>query len=238
MLVTSDDVIGPVEPLGKVRLPGAFQPKDRQYRREVAKRLAKTSLRQAGRRHRERSRSEVHPVELDPELRFRLRAAAQAERYERELAEIADRVEGHNRSLSREFDRVVAVLEHRGYLLRPDSGWSLTDKGTMLASVFHECDLLITECVGLGLLDDVEAPELAGLISVFVHEHRSPEPPAPPWFPDAAARQRWLRILAVERGLVRRGTGEWLGRPPASGPGLLRRRPRMGGRAPADHRRR
>ena len=59
LLVTSDDVIGPVEPLGKVRLPGAFQPKDRQYRREVAKRLAKTSLRQAGRRHRRRSRPGV-----------------------------------------------------------------------------------------------------------------------------------------------------------------------------------
>ena len=220
LLVTSDDVIGPVEPIGKVRLPGTFQPKDRQYRREVAKRLAKTSLRQAGRRHRERSRPERHhPVELDPELRLRLRSAAQAERYERELTEIADRVEGHNRSLSREFDRVVAVLEHRRYLLRPASGWSLTDKGEMLASVFHECDLLIAECIGFGLLDDVGVPELAGLISVFVYEHRSPEPPAPPWFPDAAARQRWMRIVAVSEDLSAEERASGLGghRPPDPG---------------------
>ena len=46
LLVTAEDVIGSVEAIGKVRLPGTFQPKDRQYRRDVAKRLAKTSLRQ------------------------------------------------------------------------------------------------------------------------------------------------------------------------------------------------
>ena len=219
LLVTADDVIGPVEPLGKVRLPGSFQPKDRQYRREVAKRLARASLRDVGGRKRDRGRREVHPVEFDPELRQRMRAAAQAERLLRELAEIDTRVEGHNRSLSREFDRILGVLEHRGYLLRPESGWSLTDKGTMLASVFHECDLLITECIGVGLLDDVEAPELAGLLSVFVHEHRSPEPPAPPWFPNGAARQRWLRILAVSEDLSAEERAGGLGghRPPDPG---------------------
>ena len=219
LLVTADDVIGPVEPLGKVRLPGTFQPKDRQYRREVAKRLNHTSLRKVGKDRRRRAGAALDAVELDPELRQRMRAAGQAERLERELATIDVRVEGHNRSLSREFDRVIGVLEHRGYLERPDDGWSLTDKGTMLASVFHECDLLITECIGFGLLDDVDAPQLAGLLSVFVHEHRSPEPPAPPWFPDGAARQRWLRIVAVSEDLSAEERASGLGshRPPDPG---------------------
>jgi ATP-dependent RNA helicase HelY len=219
LLVTADDVIGPVEALGKVRLPGSFQPKDRQYRREVAKRLARTSLRQAGTRRRQSVRPEVHPVEFDPDLRHRVSAAAQAERLLRELTAIGARVEGHNRSLSREFDRILGVLEHRGYLSRPESGWSLTAKGTMLASVFHECDLLIAECIDAGLLDDVETPELAGLLSVFVYEHRSPEPPAPPWFPTGAARQRWLRILAVSEDLSAEERAGGLGahRPPDPG---------------------
>ena len=220
LLVTADDVIGPVEAIGKVRLPGTFQPKDRQYRRDVAKRLAKTSLRQgAGTGRRAPTRQGIHPVELDPDLRQRMRAAAQVERLERELAEIDTRVDRHNRSLSREFDRVVGVLEHRGYLDEPADGWALTAKGTMLASVFHECDLLITECLGVGLLDDVDAPVLAGLLSVFVHEHRSPEPPAPPWFPDATARQRWLRIVAVSEDLSAEERAAGLGahRPPDPG---------------------
>ncbi len=220
LLVMADDVIGPVEALGKVRLPGTFQPKDRRYRREVAKRLAKTSLRGGGGTGRGKAaRHDVHPVELDPDLRQRVRAAAQVERMQRELADIETRVEGHNRSLSRDFDRVVGVLVHRGYVERPTGAWSLTGKGQMLASVFHECDLLITECLGLGLLDDVEAPVLAGLLSVFVHEHRSPEPPAPPWFPDAAARQRWLRIVAASEDLSAEERAAGLGghRPPDPG---------------------
>ena len=220
LLVMADDVIGPVEALGKVRLPGTFQPKDRRYRREVAQRLAKASLRgSGGTGRRKAARHDVHPVELDPDLRQRVRAAAQVERMQRELADIETRVEGHNRSLSRDFDRVVGVLVHRGYVERPTGAWSLTGKGQMLASVFHECDLLITECLGLGLLDDVEAPVLAGLLSVFVHEHRSPEPAAPPWFPDAAARQRWLRIVAASEDLSAEERAAGLGghRPPDPG---------------------
>ena len=220
LLVMADDVIGPVEALGKVRLPGTFQPKDRRYRREVAQRLAKASLRgSGGTGRRKAARHDVHPVELDPDLRQRVRAAAQVERMQRELADIETRVEGHNRSLSRDFDRVVGVLVHRGYVERPTGAWSLTGKGQMLASVFHECDLLITECLGLGLLDDVEAPVLAGLLSVFVHEHRSPEPAAPRWFPDAAARQRWLRIVAASEDLSAEERAAGLGghRPPDPG---------------------
>jgi ATP-dependent RNA helicase HelY len=220
LLVTADDVVGPIEPIGKVRLPGTFLPKDRQYRREVAKRLGRTSLRKTGKRHRrDHSRLRVDPVELDPDLRTRMRAAADAERMERELATVERRVEGHNRSLSREFDRVTGILERRGYLRRADDDWALTTKGTTLASVFHECDLLITECLAGGLLDGAAAPELAGLLSVFVYEHRSPEPPAPPWFPDDGTRQRWRRIVAVSEdlGIEERASGLGAHRPPDPG---------------------
>jgi ATP-dependent RNA helicase HelY len=220
LLVTADDVIGPIEPLGKVRLPGTFLPKDRQYRREVAKRLGRTSLRKVGGgRRRDRSRPRVDPVELDPDLRMRMRAAAETERMERELTAVERRVEGQNRTLSREFDRVISVLERRGYLQRTDHDWGLTAKGTTLASVFHECDLLITECLSLGLLDGVDAPELAGLLSVFVYEHRSPEPPVPPWFPGDGARQRWRRIVAISEdlGIEERASGLGAHRPPDPG---------------------
>jgi ATP-dependent RNA helicase HelY len=218
LLVTADDVIGGVEPVGKVRLPGTFLPKDRGYRREVAKRLARASLRRAGGRG-DRQRRPHHPVELDPDLRTRLRAAADAERFERELASLESRVEGHNRSLSREFDRVIGILEHRGCVVRVETEWALTDKGAMLARVFHESDLLITECLALGLLDGVEAADLAGLLSVFVYEHRSPEPPAPPWFSAGAARQRWLRIVAASEDLAAEERASGLGahRPPDPG---------------------
>ena len=89
----------------------------------------------------------------------------------------------------------------------------------MLANIFHECDLLVAECLRLGWLDGVDAPVLAGLLSTFVYEHRSPDPPAPPWFPDAAARERWRLVAATSEDLA---AGERAGglaphRPPDAG---------------------
>ena len=76
---------------------------------------------------------------------------------------------------------MLDVLAERGYV--DIAAWRLTDRGQMLARVFHECDLLVAEVVGLGLLDGVDAATLAGLVSTFVYEHRSPDDPPSPWFP-------------------------------------------------------
>jgi ATP-dependent RNA helicase HelY len=154
-----------------------------------------------------------------------MRAAGQVERFERELAEIVNRVDGHNRSLGREFDRVVDVLTRRGYISQSerhgDQQWSLTAKGTMLASVFHESDLLIAECLSFGYLDDVDAPALAGLLSTFVYEHRSPEPPAPPWFTNDLARKRWRSIQAASEDLAADEQSSELGVHRAPDPGFF-----------------
>ena len=136
----------------------------------------------------------AHAVESDPDLRQRMRAAGQTERLERELVELTSRVDGHGQSLAREFDHVLDVLDRRAYV--DAAGWSLTERGDVLSRLFHESDLLIAECVLDGVFDGLDAATLAGLLSVFVYEHRSPEPPAPPWFPSKDARQRWQRIVA------------------------------------------
>ena len=155
----------------------------------------------------------THPVEDDPELDDRLKAAAQAERVAREVEELRQRVRGRSQSIARDFDRVLRVLENWGYV----DGWSLTDAGEILARTFHECDLLIVECLRQGLLDDLDPAALAGLVSVFVYEHRSPEPPPTPWFPSPTVRKRWQRIAEISYELRgHRGGGRALSvhRPP------------------------
>ena len=54
----------------------------------------------------------VHPVEHDPDLRAKLRAAGEADRVAREIADIERRVAGKNQSLGHDFDRVLDVLSH------------------------------------------------------------------------------------------------------------------------------
>jgi ATP-dependent RNA helicase HelY len=157
-----------------------------------------------------------------------MRAAGQAERLERELVELTGRVDGHNRSLARDFDRVIDVLSRRGYVeVHPAVGgngddeadWRLTPAGRVLARVFHESDLLVAECLHNGLLDGLDAASLAGLVSTFVYEHRSPEPAPPPWFPSADVGKRWRKILATSDDLAadERATGLAEHRPPDAG---------------------
>jgi ATP-dependent RNA helicase HelY len=132
----------------------------------------------------------------DPRLAERLRAAAQADRAAREVDDLRTRIQGRSQSVSHRFDRVLRILETWEYV----DGWALTDGGRRLAGFFHECDLLVVECLRQGLLDGLEPAELAGLASVFCYEHRSPEAPPAPWFPSRDVRKRWEAIesLAAE----------------------------------------
>ena len=73
---------------------------------------------------------------------------------------------GTRRSLG---DQMLArhhVLEELAYA----DGWHLTDQGQLLRSLYHECDLLIAECVTAGIFDGLEPAQLAGLLSSFVFE--------------------------------------------------------------------
>ena len=132
-------------------------------------------------------------MEDDPDLADRLKAAAQADRVAREVDELQQRMRGRSQSISRDFDRVLRILENWGYV----DGWSLTDAGEILSRTFHECDLLIVECLRRGLFDGLGPAELAALVSVFVYEHRSPDPAPRPWFPSPTAKQRWMSIITI-----------------------------------------
>jgi ATP-dependent RNA helicase HelY len=76
-------------------------------------------------------------------------------------------------------------------------GWRITAKGSQLRQLYHECDLLIAECLADGVFDGLDAPSLAGLVSVFTYEHRSPDQPPPPSFPSPTTRERYGRIVEL-----------------------------------------
>ena len=112
---------------------------------------------------------------------------------------------------------MLDVLDRRGYV--DADAWALTPDGEVLARVFHEADLLVAECLRHGLFDGVDAAELAGLLSMFVYEHRSPEPAPPPWFPSDDVRNRWRRLVATSEDLAadERSIGLGEHRPPDPG---------------------
>ena len=192
--------------VGSIQLPGGFAPQRRDWRNEVAKRLRQAKIRRPATKHTARrasgqasSNTGIHPVENDPDLRAKLRAAADADRVAREITDTERRVSGKTRTLGQDFDRVLDVLRTYGYV--DVDAWELTDGGEMLARTFHECDLLVTEIVRAGLLDGLGPADLAALVSVVVYEHRSPEPAGTPWFSSPEVRDRWRRIAAISEEL-------------------------------------
>ena len=177
-----------------------------------------------------RSSDGPHAVESDPELRQRMRAAGQAERLERELVELSGRVEGHNQSLGPRV-RPRARRPRPPRATSTPGAWALTDArrgagpGVPRVRPARRRVPAATACSTAST-----RPTLAGLLSVFVYEHRSPEPAPPPWFPSADARDRWRRIVAMSEDLAADERSTGLGRAPPARPRLRRRRLRLGRR--------
>ncbi|MEY2974245.1 MAG: hypothetical protein RIR49_665 [Actinomycetota bacterium] len=218
--LTAADFDRAPDTVGRVELPGAYTPHRREYRAEVGRRVKRARLRPEGSRRREPSAAthhQVHPVEADPDLRQRLRAAQEADRAEAEARELARQIEDRRGSLARDFDAVVGVLDRFGLL---DQGrWELLPAGRMLMRVFHECDLLVVEALRRGVFDGLGPEELAAVVSSVVFEYRGPDEAPPPWYPTPEVRRRCqsLESLSREIAAVEQGAGLTEHRPPDAG---------------------
>ncbi len=218
LYLTADDFDELPRPAGSITLPQPYAPNRKEYRNDVARRLRsmKTDPSPSTKRrgNRRDDSADHHRVARDPDLRAKLQAASQADRIEREIAELERRVSGKNTSLANEFDRVLDVLATYGYLDR--ASWTLTEAGEMLARTFHECDLLVAEILRSGVLDGLGAADLAALVSTVVYEHRSSETAPAPWFSSDDVRGRWRRLAAISEDLraAERSVGLAEHRPP------------------------
>ena len=206
--IGADELTEPPRALGTVELPVPYNPNNRAFQHQVG-----DALRQA-RLHPPRhatdaagepaatpadlafTAAESHPVADCPDRDAHVRSAVQAERVGRELDDLRRQVRGRTGSLARRFDRVLRLLEAWGYL----DGWALTASGQVLARTYHEADLLVAEAMTTGLLDDLDAPSLAALVSCLTFEHRGRDRPPDPRFPSSTVRVRFteLRRLAGE----------------------------------------
>jgi ATP-dependent RNA helicase HelY len=71
-------------------------------------------------------------------------------------------------SLAAQLDRRLAILGERGFL----DGWRITEAGQILASIYHESDLLVAEALRQGVFDGLDAAALAGVASALTFEAR------------------------------------------------------------------
>ncbi len=206
VMLTPESLASLPETVGHVRVPVPYNPQSRHFQKQLTtnlnKELGTGSKQNGGAKRGQRStligsealldEGQSTGVEGCPDLKEHLAAAAAVDRLEAEMRRTQKISTQRTNSLVDQLDRVLALLDDMGCT----DGWALTESGRTLAGVFHECDLLIADCVRAGLFDGLTPPQIAALASVFVHEQRGPsrgKTDLPRSFPKAIV-DRWWRI--------------------------------------------
>ncbi|HWH31783.1 MAG TPA: DEAD/DEAH box helicase [Egibacteraceae bacterium] len=209
----------PPAKLGWIRLPKSGGPRSANYRKEIANALRglkvgpPRSFRKQVRADDEAARARIealrtdirrHPVHSDPAL-------AEIEVWARRHDELRDETERLERgvrrrtgSLVRQFDRILDVLTELGYLEGSEAEPRPTEHGRRLAGIYAETDLVLAESIRRGVLDGLNAADLAAVVSAFAYETRSKDEPVFA-FPNEAVRDAvraaaevWQDIAARE----------------------------------------
>lgn len=215
--------------LGRMALPGRTEIAQPHERRELAKKLkafVAEDVEPMG--HIEADGEELkalreavanHRVARCPELGRHMHFADRAVRLERDIASYDRQINRTTGTLARRFDQVLSVLESMDYV----SDWSLTRKGETLTSIYNESDLLVVEVLERGLLDGLDAPEIASICSTLVFETRGPEGPPPPDLPTEGCLQVWRQLMRLYRQIRAEEEGRRLDLTREPDPGFARK---------------
>ena len=144
-----------------------------------------------------RRRLRQHPCHGCPDREEHARQAERHHRLEREAQDAERRVAGRTHVIARTFDRVCAVLDQLGYT----DGDTVTAEGRRLAGLYTELDLLVAECLRLGLWDGLGPAELAACVSALTFESRRPDDMSPPRLPQGKVREVLTSMVRVWGGL-------------------------------------
>jgi ATP-dependent RNA helicase HelY len=187
---------GPPEVVERIRLPRKGNPRQKEYRRDVA--VALRGLEPPGVDLDELRGGNGEAADPDggmsaevEELREQVRLhpchgcpdRAEHERWQYRADDLFDQADSLRNSIQRatgslvrQLHRILRVLERLGYVeTAEDTGPRPTDEGLRLAGIYSEVDLLVAEAIRRGLLDELEAAELAGVAALFLYEPRGGE---------------------------------------------------------------
>ncbi len=229
------DLEGPIAPVSQIRIPKQFNVKLAKDRRDLTSSLRnslrgdtrpgerRTGGRTGGGRGQEFLLSDgtAQQERRIAELRRRLRShpchgcsdreshARWSERWwklRRETDGLIRQIQGRTNTIAKTFDRVCEVLAGYGYLERTDDGGLLpTRDGHRLRRVYGEKDLLVSLCLREGAFADLDAAELATLVSTLVYQAKREERGLRPRMPSVSLEtsvdiviRQWSALEDVE----------------------------------------
>lgn len=153
----------------------------KEIERLLSKRDARRSIDQKQRRFLEseieglRKGLRSHPCHPCNDRESHARIAERAERVRRESDGLRARVENRTHVIAKTFDRICDVLTHLNYI----EGEETLEQGKILAKIYAESDLLLTEAIRRGVLDELSPQELVAVASAVIFQSRTSENFAP-----------------------------------------------------------
>lgn len=117
----------------------------------------------------------AHPCHSCNDRETHARFAERADRLNRESEGLRSRVENRTHVIAKTFDRICNVLTHLGYI----EGEKPLALGKILAKIYAESDLLLTESIRRGVFENLTPVELLSVASAMIYESRSVENYAP-----------------------------------------------------------
>ena len=118
-----------------------------------------------------RKRLRNHSSHACPDRENHARFSERGHRLQREIDGLTERINSRTNVIARRFDRIQIVLDQLGYI----SNGEVAAPGRMLAKIYGETDLLISESVREGVFNQLSAVDLVAVISAFIYESRSDE---------------------------------------------------------------
>jgi ATP-dependent RNA helicase HelY len=208
----------PVTAITRIRIPKSFNGRNPQSRRDLASTLrarthgftpppprtstGATPVPGSDRIEQLRRELRDHPCHRCPDREDHARWSERWFKLDRDARTLRRRIEQRTNTIARQFDRVCEVLDALEYL----DGDSVTPRGRTLMRIYNEMDLVTAESLRTGLWDDLDASQLAAVLSALVYESRKADDASAPRIPGGRVRDvlgemtsLWADLDALER---------------------------------------
>ena len=118
-----------------------------------------------------RKRLKQHPSHACPDRENHSRVTERAQRLQREIDSLSERIDSRTNVIAKRFDRIKVILDKFGYI----DNDAITASGKLLAKIYGETDLLISESIQAGVFSALSPSDLVAVISACIYESRNEE---------------------------------------------------------------
>jgi len=118
-----------------------------------------------------RKRMKNHACHGCPDRENHSRIAERAQRLQREIDGLQERINSRTNVIAKRFDRIKIILDKFGYI----NNDAIAQSGKMLAKIYGETDLLIAESIQAGVFNQLSPADLVAVLSSCIYESRNEE---------------------------------------------------------------